>query len=65
MIYKVAYEDDMRQSHGSEYFSNRTAARAAKKKTHLVAFIGLIPTPKTKKEILLLLNRIARHPDNG
>jgi hypothetical protein len=72
MIYRVHYWDGCESSQGYEYFGDeKTAARAKNKYNNEAgykdreAIIDLHETPKTKQEMLQLLNMWAGHANNG
>ena len=70
MIYQVHYYDEVEGSHGFEYFSSRRPAQKSMNKwakdTRLPdASITAFETPKTKRDMIQLLNACGSHPDNG
>lgn len=78
MIYRVhaiAHETDDYGSDGSigyDYFGSKADAVAHRRELHETRGIPLeditiesMPTPKTKAEIIALLNKWGGHPDNG
>ena len=70
MIYRVEYYCECESSEGVEYFPSLRKARKAMAKykkerdTHDPQ-LQIAKTPKTKKEIISLLNNWGGHPDNG
>jgi hypothetical protein len=72
MIYRVDFWDDCESSQGYEYFGDKKSAEKVKNKYNnesgfndRKATIDLHETPKTKQEMIQLLNMWAGHPDNG
>ncbi len=70
MIYRVDYYDDNEGSQGYDYFGNKVQVRKAIKEAtdnDVANHIGVSsePTPKTKKQMISLLNMWGGHPNNG
>ncbi|KKM14294.1 hypothetical protein LCGC14_1707610 [marine sediment metagenome] len=66
MIYRLIKHDHEYESFGFEYFGNKRLARKARKEFEKntpdsCCRITLFETPKTKRDVILLLNRIACH----
>jgi len=72
MIYRVHYYDTYEGSDGYEFFSNKREAEQSLKgwmKEHDTGGMPFIfcgyHTPKTKEEVIEMLNQWASHADNG
>lgn len=70
MIYRIQWRDDMCESKGASFFDTRKEAIIALGEMSIsipdrIGELDEIPVPKTKKQTIALLNRIAGHPDNG
>lgn len=71
MIYRVHFYDDIEGSKGYRYHTNKMLAVKERNeylknsKESASASIDEVSTPKTKQEVVGLLNRWASHPDNG
>ena len=73
-IYRVSYEHAIYGSQGFSYHTNkRDAKKAAREHLEInddgydvpVASIESMPTPKTKADVVRLLDQWGSHPDNG
>lgn len=70
MIYCVHIYDYNEGSLGYEFFSSKEKAKAAIRRFKLDDYgdeyeITQFATPKTKKEVIALLNQVAFHPNKG
>lgn len=71
MIYRVEFSNVMDSSCGFSYVESRREAEQAladwkrQYPEHSTAEIESAPTPKTKAEMIALLNRWGAHADNG
>ncbi len=74
MIYRVHYNSGIDGSQGYEYFSSiKEAVKAVEKYNDDPEYVGhfrdayivKIPTPKTKKEMIRVLNTFGSHANNG
>ncbi len=69
MIYRVHYYDKMEGSSGFEYFGDKMVAEKAMKEVsphhNPKNSMGSFKTPKSKEEIIDILNAYGDHADNG
>ncbi len=70
MIYRVSYYCEIEGSHGYGYFGNKQEAEKAIIKYNKNARkpscdLSSFRTPKTKHDILVYLNALGGHNDNG
>lgn len=70
MIYRLAKYNDMVESKGFEYYASKSFAlkRAnqimADFPSFTVEILGIV-LPKTKKDLVFLMDKFAAHPNNG
>ena len=67
MIYRVHYRNTSGESKGYEYYPSLAAMdKNVKDYPHTAdTFCCKINTPRTKKEMIQVLNQFGGHPDNG